>query len=308
MPEDDLLIGDRSDPRNPTLVAMFRYIGLADEGGTGIPKILQAWHGVLGLRPPTIDSGTERYEFSLELRHAHLLSDEDRGWLEGLGHGWTEAEQLALLLARDGGATDNLRLRRLTGQHSADASRTLVGLRDQGFLIMQRDGRQFVYRLATGNAPITADAGRGGALAGRSPKDRGGSMPPPSLQDKPGSLQDNDPSLQGSVLGLRDKAVSPHDPALTMELLEIARPARERLRLSPELRDQTVVALCARAPLSRQELAALLQRSETYVREVAAVLVGTKRLAFLYPQQPNHPQQRYVAGPPAKAALRLKKR
>ena len=93
---------------------MFRHVGLADEGGTGIPKILQAWQR-LNLRPPAIDSGTERYEFTLRLRYAHLLSDEDRDWLQALGGRWAEAEQLALLLARDEGEVDNLRLRRRSG-------------------------------------------------------------------------------------------------------------------------------------------------------------------------------------------------
>ena len=92
--ETDLLMGDRSDPRNPELVHMFRFIGLADEAGTGMPKIIKAWRE-LGFRLPAIDVGTERYEFSLLLRHAHLLSEEDRIWLRSLGEGWTEAEQTA---------------------------------------------------------------------------------------------------------------------------------------------------------------------------------------------------------------------
>lgn len=141
VPEDDLFTGgDRSDPRNPTLVSMFRHVGLADEGGRGIPKILQAYR-VLGLRPPTIDSGSERYEFSLQLRHAHLISEQDREWLHALEGEWTEAEQMALLLARHEKNMNNVRLRHRTGQHSADASRTLVGLRNREFLAMHREGR-----------------------------------------------------------------------------------------------------------------------------------------------------------------------
>ncbi|MBD2522952.1 RNA-binding domain-containing protein [Nostoc sp. FACHB-133] len=56
--EFDLLHGDRSDPRNPELVRMFRLIGLAEEAGTGIPKIIRAWRE-LGLEMPKIDAGTE---------------------------------------------------------------------------------------------------------------------------------------------------------------------------------------------------------------------------------------------------------
>lgn len=202
MPEGNLRTGDRSDPRNPTLVSMFRRVGLADEGGTGIPKILRAWEGILGLRPPTIDSGTERYEFSLTLRHAHLLSGADRRWLEGVGAGAGEAERLALLLARDDGDTDNLRLRRLTGQHTADASRTLVGLRDRGFLTMAREGRRFVYRLA-GAAAGSSRASLQDSVGNLSGNDRSlhpteGHLDPngANLPDSRASLQDNGASLQ----------------------------------------------------------------------------------------------------------------
>lgn len=70
--ETELLAGDRSDPRNPELVRMFRMIGLADEAGTGMPKIARAWRE-LGFQLPNINVGTERYEFSLELHHSHLI-------------------------------------------------------------------------------------------------------------------------------------------------------------------------------------------------------------------------------------------
>lgn len=101
--EADLLSGlggrDRSDPRNPYLLTMFRLIGLADEAGTGIPKILDAWRG-LGFHLPDIDIETGRYEFTLDLRYVHLLSEDDRIWLASFGDHWTEAEQLALVIAR----------------------------------------------------------------------------------------------------------------------------------------------------------------------------------------------------------------
>jgi ATP-dependent DNA helicase RecG len=56
--EFDLLAGDRSDPRNPELVRMFRYIGLAEEAGSGMPKIIRAWRE-LGFVLPDIDVGTD---------------------------------------------------------------------------------------------------------------------------------------------------------------------------------------------------------------------------------------------------------
>ena len=122
VPESDLLSGHRSEPRNIALVRMFRHIGWAEEAGTGIAKIIDAWK-MLGLRLPRINVGTDRYEFTLILRYAHLFSKEDRSWLMSLGESWAEAEQMALVCARHEGYVDNAVLRRLTGLHSADATK-----------------------------------------------------------------------------------------------------------------------------------------------------------------------------------------
>jgi ATP-dependent DNA helicase RecG len=72
--------GNWSDPRNPALLRMFRRIGLSEEAGTGVPRIVRTWRG-LGYEPPQIDPGIERYEFAITLPYQHLLSAEDREWL-----------------------------------------------------------------------------------------------------------------------------------------------------------------------------------------------------------------------------------
>jgi hypothetical protein len=79
------------------------------------------------------------------------------------------------------------------------------------------------------------------------------------------------------------------------ELELLARPARERRRLDPTLFSALIVALCARAPLSVRQLSVLLRRSEAYVGDAIRPLVATGRIGFLYPDQPKHPRQRYVA-------------
>lgn len=149
VPAADLLSGDRSDPRNPKLVSAFRFIGLADEAGTGIPKIFRAWHE-LGLKAPKIDIGTERYQFAIRLRYIHFLSDEDREWLMGLGDGedWNESEQIALVHAKENETINNRALCTLTGEHSTDATKTLTGLRDRGYLVRRRGGRWTYYELS----------------------------------------------------------------------------------------------------------------------------------------------------------------
>ncbi len=275
IPESDLLTGDRSDPRNPVLVRMFRLVGLAEEAGTGIPRILKTWKE-LGFRLPEIDVGTERYEFSIRLRHAHFLSEEDRGWLRTLGRDWDEAEQLALVVTKHEGAIDNLALRRLTGQHPTDATRTLGGLRDRGLLQMSGVGRGARYRLgpaSTGDlGPLFEDHSR------------------PSLKGSVSGLQGNETSLQGNEPSLPDNSVA-------SRLEEIARPARNQGRLPASVRDAVIIALCRESPLSVREIARLMDRSEPYIRDAVGSLARSALLALAYPERRTHPLQKYSAPP-----------
>lgn len=79
------------------------------------------------------------------------------------------------------------------------------------------------------------------------------------------------------------------------DLEALARPARERRRLPPETRSRIILELCERAPLSVKELSLLLDRSEAYVGDAIRPLVTAGNLTFLYPDQPRHPKQKYLA-------------
>lgn len=79
------------------------------------------------------------------------------------------------------------------------------------------------------------------------------------------------------------------------ELEQLARPARERRRLPPETRSEIIVSLCRRAPLSVKDLSILLDRSEAYIGDAIRPLVTSGLLTFLYPDQPRHPRQKYMA-------------
>lgn len=79
------------------------------------------------------------------------------------------------------------------------------------------------------------------------------------------------------------------------ELEEIARAARERRRLVPAERSEIIVRLCGRAALSVRELSILLDRSEAYVGDAIRPLLNAGELTFLYPDQPRHPRQKYMA-------------
>lgn len=79
------------------------------------------------------------------------------------------------------------------------------------------------------------------------------------------------------------------------ELETLARPAREKRRLAPETRSRIIISLCGLAPLSVKELSQLLDRNEAYVGDAIRPLVNSGDLTFLYPDQPRHPKQKYLA-------------
>jgi len=300
VPSSDLLSGDRSDPRNPILVAAFRYIGLADEAGTGIPKILRAWRE-MGFNTPQIDVGTERYEFTLRLRYIHLLSDEDRAWLTALGDPEGEPRRLALVHAKEHGSVDNPQLCTLTGQHPSDATKTLTGLRDGGLLDSQGSGRGTFYRLSAQALAVLDDV----RTAEPTP-------PHPDLFDvELGSPGSNEDSLgtKPTSLGTMDGSLGSKEPELPRpqgypgtaeqwaELAHRAAGLRQRPRARKAEVEEVVADLCTRSALSLIELAELTGKSRVRVRNAVRALMEQRRLGYVIPETPSSPKQRYVAPP-----------
>ena len=253
--EVDLRAGDHSDPRNPLLVAMFRRIGEVEEAGTGIPRILQAWRQE-GWEPPRIDIGLERYEFAMELRYTHLLSDEDRAWLDELGDSWLPEERMALVFAKHHGYVDNATLRDATGHHPADISKVLSGLARRG--VMQKVG---------GGAAVQYE------------------LVPEATPD--GTVAEEE---RGMARQAEAQASAHWD-----ELIAIAAPLRVKRRVrDKDLRDSVITRLCSIAPLTLPQLMELLNKGKDSVREAVQELIASGKLAYLYPDRVSHPQQAYT--------------
>ena len=313
--KQDLLHGDRSDPRNPILVTAFRLIGLADEAGTGIPKILRAWHE-LGLKPPDIDIGTERYEFTLRLRNVHFLSDEDRTWLAAIGVLDDEPKQLALVHAKEYGSVDNPQLCKLSGQHPSDATKTLTGLRDDDWLDSLGAGRGTYYHLSE-QAIATLDAVRESGTQSSQPdlfeieladprSDTKVTGPNSSTSGTSLGTNEVNPGTKAPSLGSSGSLVPRPDsfadhPERWESLAEMSAGVRARDRVRPDEMGTVIVALCAETPLSISELAALTGKGPDRVRAVVQSLRGDdteepgKPLRYLYPETPSSPKQRYLA-------------
>lgn len=294
--ERDLLLGNRSDPRNPIIVDMFRRIGLAEDAGTGIRKIVGGWRRA-GFQRPEIDIGTERYEFSLRLRSVHLIADEDIAWLLALGDDWSEPEQLALVTARHEGDIDNPRLRRRAGLLLAEATKVLTRLRDRGFLLMVGGKRGARYQLgqateASNNAafPATVTSGAGFPRQGSSD----GSIAPATIErgNSQEGIDDYSRSTAGSGGNTADNESSSADIDARLEL--VAARANNKYRLTPMEREEIVLSLCSIAPLSINQLSSFLGRSPAHLRSVLRELIAAGHLQYLYPNAPRHPLQRYM--------------
>jgi len=299
IPASELLSGTRSEPRNPLLVRMFMRVGFAEEAGTGITQIVSAWRD-LGFRLPSIDVGTERYEFSISLRYVHLISDDDRTWLATATHNWTQHEQLALVLAKNDGDVDNERLRAVTNLHPTDAGRVLSNLRDRAFLKKTGSGRATIYRLGPALPPvepiIPEHDDQTNMQLRFDDKDSYIDDSDPGSDDKGSYIDDSDPGSDDKDVYSDDMHEIQGDVRIRLE--QIASLSREQQRLVPQQRNAIIVALCRETPLSVSQIAQLMRRDKTTIYQVVRTLVATKRLSHLYPNRRTSPAQKYVAGDP----------
>ncbi len=281
VPDLDPSQGDRSDPRNPNLVRMFRFIGLAEEAGSGVPRIVRAWRD-LGYEVPTFDVDDQRYEFTVRLRFAHLIRDEDRSWLESLKVPLDEDEQLALVLARHHGFVDNASLRQVTGRHFVDVTRVLGHLRDRELLVMIGAKRGARYELTDRlieciDTADTADLPSHTEDLGTDTADL------PSHTEDLGTDTADLPS---------DLASERQEDGSRLEALSavVARTGK----IDATKRDEIIVDMCAIRPLSIEELATMLDRSVPHMRAILRPLIKQGRIRYLYPAQPRSRQQRYT--------------
>lgn len=135
-------------------------VGLGEQAGTGIPKILHGWQSEHWSPPNLHESVTPYNQTLLELRMIDLFPEEV---MESLKHRFgraldrlTHAEQVALALAASEGTVNHARLRALTTEHPFDLSKTLQHLTQVG-LLESTGGRGAVYHLPGEPIPTPDD-------------------------------------------------------------------------------------------------------------------------------------------------------
>lgn len=329
VPPQSALRGGDSDCRNRRLQKMFQLVGLGEQAGSGLPKIVKSW-SEQDWRVPLLFEKFDPEQTLLELHMVSLLPDSalddlDRRFGQRM-QTRSKVERLALATASIEGRVTHQRLSQITTDHPHDLTKTLSRLVQQGFLVSEGAGRGTVYYLpgeqpaelelfATRSAPAAAAASAAATgQAGRAPTITSEPVPsrsealPADSQHLGESSQHSGESSQhlgesSQHLATKFQQIAPG--SLEWDALRaLAAPVHGRRKVPRERVEATLLSICRDHFLTTGELAALLDRQPaTLQNHYLNALVKQGRLTLRFPASPNHPRQAYraAAKPPDQA-------
>jgi len=299
VPPELAVIGGNSDCRNRRLQKMFQLVGYGDHAGSGLPKIYHNWEGQHWRRPVLYEL-RESEQTLMELRMTSLLPPQAVAELESylgpLFASLSPLERLALVMAVTEGMVNHGRLREIATDHSSDITKMLTRLVKDKLLVSDGVGRGMVYFLPWQDRR-TLSFFEGDGVPSLPPELN---TLPPELNTLPPELNTLPPELERLPSGTAVQVVS--DLSLLSEaeidrLRQRAAPVSERLRASPELVRNTVLALCTGRYLGLRVLANLLNRRDRDGKDLRTrilnPLVAEGALLRAYPKA-NDPRQAYI--------------
>jgi ATP-dependent DNA helicase RecG len=272
VPVDQALAGGVSDCRNPSLQKMFRMIGLGEQAGSGLPKVRRAWEEQMW-RAPDFWEDPEVYRTSLLLPMVSLLPESALQSLREL-YGelrfaaLSQDEVLAAVTACVEEQVTRSRLATMTSLHPVEIAAMLREMAAEG-LLEQVQPRRGIYRLPRAVAPSPAMSGVSSSSSASSSSTSAGSS-----------------STSGSGAD-----------EMWELLLRIAEPARQKRWVPRPTMRNIIVSLCRVRALRLHELSELMDRKPESLRQLYLIpLIEEGQLRYLYPGEPTHPHQAYVAG------------
>lgn len=297
VPVDQAMAGGNSDCRNRLLQNMFRFIGLGENAGSGLPKIFQGWSSQHWRKPVLREAHSPSDQTLLEL---HMLSlvpesvlDELRDSLgEQVFSRLTDKERLILVTAAIEKTVDHGRMMSILDIHPRDLSQLFAGLVDKRLVLRNGAGRGTVYFLPDAHLEdIFTELEMAKGEAGASSEPFGGSSEPLNVSSGPLEPSSGPLGVSSGPLGASS---GPWE-----ELRTLAEPVATKGKAPKAKVEGVILALCSRRPLRLDELTRLLNRSaESLRKHYLQPLVRARRLKLLYPTKPNHPSQAYVAEEP----------
>lgn len=246
----------KSITRNPLIAAVLYDLKFAETKGSGV-NTMRSLLKKAKLSPPVFHSNQDNNQFKATLLLQHLMREEQLEWLKLFSeYNLSDNEAVALVLARETGFVDNSGLREISGLDTLAASKLLGKLRDKHLLDKFGKGQYTFYLLSD--------------LAS-------------NIDDKPTKLDDKPTKLDDKPTKLDDK------PTKLDELLEDLgnRSSFEQISI-------VIAMLCLEQPCSAEFIAEKLNRNQQYVsKNYLKELIDSWYLTYIYPEQPNHPEQAY---------------
>lgn len=291
LPLEEAIDGGLSDCRNRNLQKMFQLAGLGEQAGSGIPRIFSGWRQQ-HWRSPELFESMQPEQTILTLLPISLLPGDT---MDALGERFglafqvfSETQRLALATVMIEGQVTHARLRSMTSEHSSDLTKALSALVRAGHLESTGATRGTVYFFPGDRGRIERNLGRG-TFAFSEGGGQPGLFDGGDSQQVSGTPQQERSSSQQEGSGSQQEGSSSQQ-----ELLEIARPVRERQTAPQSLVDAVILKLCSGRYLTLRQLAILLDRNPLTLRtHYLSRLVRDQRLAQKYPEKPTHPEQAY---------------
>ncbi|MDO9766972.1 ATP-binding protein [Glaesserella parasuis] len=260
----------KSITRNPLIAAVLYDLKFAETKGSGV-NTMRSLLKKAKLSPPVFHSNQDNNQFKATLLLQHLMREEQLEWLKLFSeYNLSDNEAVALVLARETGFVDNSGLREISGLDTLAASKLLGKLRDKHLLDKFGKG-QYTFYLLSDLASNIDDK-------------------PTKLDDKPTKLDDKPTKLDDKPTKLDDKPTKLDDkPTKLDELLEDLGNRSSFGQISI-----VIAMLCLEQPCSAEFIAEKLNRNQQYVsKNYLKKLIDSWYLTYIYPEQPNHPEQAY---------------
>jgi ATP-dependent DNA helicase RecG len=323
IPVEVALQGGEPDCRNRTLHKMFRLVGVGEQAGTGIPKILRGWQSQHWNPPKLYDSPVPYNQTILELRMIDLFPEQIMTGLKAkFGTLFAElsyVERVALALAASEGTVNHARLRAVTTEHPVDLSKTLQHLTQIGVL-ESTGGRGAVYHLV-GEAIPTPEEVFGPRPRISDPSSpnltpRSLHLPASSLHLPASSLHlpasspilDNNPAPDKERRDAEGRLVSNQlpfpviddlsmlSPELINRLNELAALPRLKRKVDREALIEVILKICEGQFVTLRSLAEIVNRKPVALQnQYLSKLVAERRLTLAFPTTPTHERQAYCA-------------
>ncbi len=315
VPQELAIQGGESDCRNRLIHQMFRYVGLGEQAGSGIPKIYSGWDSQHWRRPLLYEKNAPSEQTLLELRMLDLLPSGAIEYLQAQFGDQFDAldhlDRLILATAATEQVVSHRRMAEITTEHAHDLTLAFQSLTRQGLLVTSGHGRGTVYCLPGQNFPTPDEAfgfmtGSRAVLGSRALAEDSGGLGGSSghLDESSGHLPEGSGHLRrdqwGRLLveGLTKPLIDNMnllDPELAHDLAIDADDVRSKGKVPRELLEETVLTICKEAYLTLPVLCELLDRKPDPLRKgYLKPLVESGKLMMAFPTKPTHPQQAYT--------------